>query len=207
MQRTAGRLLAATLAGLGACGGATVSPRVPLEEAVLAVALDSVFAKDTTRFFLIQPLYVYPLLSHETEGMALQADSVGAERVLEQKGIAPDLAHDFVVANARLDSVHLPIPAGRPVVVDTLPPLLKAERDSILAKGRFGSGFERVKRAYPGAHAVIALAHAGFSLDQTSALVLLTYECGKLCGGAELLRLVQRNGHWVIAEILPLWVS
>lgn len=159
----------------------------PREGAVQAALLDSLFTVDTTRQIVVGDSTVSGGTHYVDEDY---------RSALTRLGLLPDgLQADFE--------------ARRPVrrAVDSLPTRVPMRR--------FGEGDEhrqynegRDLRAYwsafygrfPGSSGRVQLSRVGFSRDGATALVLVEYACGALCGGTIYAVLARTPGRWRVVR-------
>jgi hypothetical protein len=193
---------------MAACNSAR-DLRAERERAVYAAVIDNDFSPDGARLIVLDPAVMVPTLS--AFGPPVPSNVDPERHALEELGVPPAMAADFVVANDGPDSLQLPIPARLPVLLDTLSPLTRHQLDSlrrsVAGQAIIGAGFERYERAYPGTRYLIRLSRVGFSPDGKQAVAFAAVYCGELCSSVFLFRLRQESGRWLVAEKLVLGSS
>jgi hypothetical protein len=136
------------------------------------------------------------------------ADSAAAAlRELERRKVSRDLAEDFVAANLRRDSLHVPLAARPPTYFATLPTGTPEAQKAPFARRRREPDRGLGRPPYPEPSQILRLSRPGFSPDRRHALVYVETYCGFLCAGGRLVRLERDGERWRVVEMLGLWVS
>lgn len=72
---------------------------------------------------------------------------------------------------------------------------------------RKGDTWGSYYKQYPGSQGIATLSRVGFNADRTQALFYISNRCGGSCGGGFYVVMEKRDGHWVIAQEIEMWVS
>ena len=152
--------------------------RLRLERQVQAAVVDSLFVHDTTRRVAI---------GDSTVSGGSHFVSEDYQSALRMLGAMPaGLRSDFDSVRGRRVPVGV-LALRRPVVL-----VNAAARAALRAKRDPRAYWAEFYRRFPGSPGYIEVSRVGFSRDQRTALVLVEYGCGGLCGGT-LYVLLQRS--------------
>jgi hypothetical protein len=70
-----------------------------------------------------------------------------------------------------------------------------------------GGWWPEYYRAFPGSQGELTLSRVGFSGDGKQALLYASNSCGGKCGSGDYVLMQKREGRWVIAKEIIMWVS
>jgi hypothetical protein len=158
-----------------------------VERVIQARVIDSLFTVDTTRLVVVGD----STISGGTH--FVDEDYQSALRML---GPLPNgLQADFEAMRGRrlpVDSLRTKFPMVQ--LSAAVRRDLAKERDP----RRFWPGFFRM---FPGSPGWIELSRVGFSRDGNSAVILVEYGCGALCGGTRYVLLNRKAGAWHIVRV------
>ena len=159
----------------------------PAERAVQAAVIDSLFVRDTTRGVVVGD----STISGGTH--FLHEDYRSALRMLGR--LPAGLQADFEVVREQrraVDSLRTKVPVIR---------LDAATRASLRTDRDPGAFWQTFYRRFPGTPGWVELSRAGFSTDGSSALMLVEYACGFLCGGTLYVVVERRAGTWRVTHV------
>ena len=188
-MQTAAILL--VLVSVTSCARARDAERT--EGVVQAAVLDSLFVRDTTRQLVVGDSTVSGGNHYVDE------DYASALRIL---GRLPDgVRADFEAKRSksrRVDSLFAKVPMQRFTTV---------ERERMRREGNPTLYWHAFYRRFPGSPGLVRVSRVGFSRDGASALMLVDYGCGGLCGGTVYVLLAYQSGRWRVVRTAQTRVS
>jgi hypothetical protein len=180
MQPIALLLLAAVSAFQGGRGAQS------LESVVQAAVIDSLFVRDTTRQIVVGDSTVSGGTHFVDEDYTSALRSLGP--------LPEGVQEDFEAKRGtvrRVDSLSTKVPMRRFTATD---------RAGLRGQGSPTSYWNAFYRRFPGSPGLVAISRVGFGRDGASALVLVEYGCGGLCGGTIYVLLAQQSGRWRVTR-------
>lgn len=112
------------------------------------------------------------------------------------------LARELARVSVTGDSVSLPFPTQRKVVLDTVltfgPPSPRSETVRRV---------QRFQQTYASFPTLFGVSHVAFSRDGRTAAVYVESYCGPLCAGGDVTILERTTGGWRVKRVITLWVS
>jgi hypothetical protein len=161
--------------------------RAAMERTVQSIVLDSLFTRDTTRQIVVGDSTVSGGSHYVDEDY--RSALVGLGQL--PAGVQADFESVRAMRRA-VDSLSTRVPVRR--LDHSARAALKANGDSPR------SYWQAFYRRFPGSSGYIELSRVGFSRDGNTAMILIEYGCGALCGGTIYAVLERRSGKWHITR-------
>jgi hypothetical protein len=134
------------------------------------------------------------------EQTAFGADDMFESAVKENADLPPGLAEGYRARNAEPSALGPELDLELDYVL-----MPQDEFDRIL--GQSGQFWPRFEETYPGASGVVTFSRVAFAAERDTALALMGFRCGDLCGAGGLYLLVKEGGEWKVQGALYGWMS
>ena len=180
-MQTIALLFLAAVSALQAGRGA-----LSLESVVQAAVIDSLLVRDTTRQIVVGDSTVSGGTHFVDEDYSSALRSLGP--------LPEGLQKDFEAKRStvrRVDSLSTRVPMRRFTATD---------RAALRAHGDPTSYWTAFYRRFPASPGLVEISRVGFGRDGASALVLVEYGCGGLCGGTIYVLLAKQSSRWRVTR-------